>query len=143
MTETQQRSWWGRNWKWFVPVGCLTLGVICAGLIGAIVVLAGSVIKSSEPYKESLAKAQSNTSVQLFLGTPIHEDLLVGGKIDVEVVNGKETGHAELRIPITGPKGSATIHVIADKGGGNWSYGLMQVEMPGDKGPIDLLNPKQ
>ena len=23
MNQPQERNWWNRNWKWFVPVGCL------------------------------------------------------------------------------------------------------------------------
>jgi hypothetical protein len=23
MNQPQERNWWNRNWKWFVPLGCL------------------------------------------------------------------------------------------------------------------------
>ena len=53
MTEPQSKGWWGRNWKWFLPVGCLGLIVIA---LGGITLVLG-IMKSSDVYKESVARA--------------------------------------------------------------------------------------
>src|SRR5438876_830195 len=31
-----QAGWWSRNWKWFVPVGCLSLLATCGCCIGGV-----------------------------------------------------------------------------------------------------------
>src|SRR5438477_12899894 len=86
-------SWWKRNWKWFVPIGCLTgcltiivLAVIFAGTIALIVFGA---IKSTDVYKEALARAKANPAVIESLGSPIIEGLLDSGNNKVNVAIGK------------------------------------------------------
>src|SRR5436190_7143910 len=94
-------SWWKRNWKWFVPVGCLTgcltfivLGVVFAGTIAMVVFGA---IRSSDVYKDALAKAKMNPAVISALGSPIKEGLFLSGSSNV---NGA-SGEANLSIPIS------------------------------------------
>jgi hypothetical protein len=40
-------TWWQRNWKWFVPVGCLGLLAIITGLAVLLVTVVLGMIKSS------------------------------------------------------------------------------------------------
>ena len=130
-----RRGWWGRNWFWVVPVGCLVPLVCCCGgpaLIG-VGVMAG--IKASDPYKEAVARAQQSPAVQDALGTPIQVGLLVQGNLKVE----NETGEADLTIPLSGPKGSGTLHVVGSKTAGRWTYTAMAVDVPGSGDHIDLL----
>ena len=94
-------------------------------------------IQSSDPYQESLARAKQHSDVQQLLGTPIEEGWFVLGNIEVN----NNSGNADLQIPISGPKGSGTISVVATKIGGKWEYSWMQVESPTLEEPIDLLAP--
>jgi hypothetical protein len=36
MTETGNPNWWSRNWKWFVPVGCLSLILLFCAFIAVV-----------------------------------------------------------------------------------------------------------
>src|SRR4051794_33678843 len=112
-----KRSWWGRNWKWVVPVGCLLPLLSCGGGIIAIFFGVTGIIKSSEPYKHALALAQSNPAVVAALGTPITAGKFSGGTYNVS--NG--SGSANFVIPISGPKGSGAIYVVATRSGGKWT----------------------
>lgn len=52
----RQRSWFGRNWFWLIPLGCLT-PILCCG--GGIVLLFG-MLKSSGAYTQSLERVQQH-----------------------------------------------------------------------------------
>jgi hypothetical protein len=139
MAEPQQRSWWGRNWKWVVPVGCLTPVVLCGGFITVIVAIVFGALKSTEPYKAALIRAQASPAVQAALGQPVEADFLVTGNVRMNTANGVESGTAELSFPIHGPNGSGTVEVSAKKATGKWTYSRMRVVIPGKTLPIDLL----
>ncbi|HEV2762364.1 MAG TPA: hypothetical protein VGV38_05155, partial [Pyrinomonadaceae bacterium] len=45
-----RKNWWGRNWKWVVPTGCLGLLVGVGLFVAAIVFIALSAVKATEVY---------------------------------------------------------------------------------------------
>jgi hypothetical protein len=139
MSQVQGPNWWGRNWKWVVPLGCLTPLVVCGGVVTLIIGLVFGLIKSSEPYREALARAKGNAEVRAALGEPIQEGFFVNGSISTQSVNGVESGEANFSIPISGPKGSAAIQVIASKSAGTWTYSSMRVDIESQRRTIDLL----
>ena len=95
-------------------------------------------IKASDPYKEAVARAQESPAVQAALGTPIQVGVLVQGNLKVE----NDTGEADLTIPLSGPKGSGTLHVVGTKTAGKWTYTTMDVDVPGSGAHVDLLAEK-
>lgn len=132
--ETTPPSWWGRNWKWVLPVGCLTPVLLCGGFIAAILAIVFGALKSSDAYTEALARAQKDRRVQAALGEPIEAGFFVSGNISLN----NDRGHADLRIPISGPNGNATIYVVANKAAGKWTYTRLDVVPDGGE-RIDLL----
>ena len=135
MTDQPQKNWWGRNWKWFVPVGCLGTLAMIGVFIALIVTLVFGMLKSSDAYKMAMENVQNNAVVQATLGTPIEAGMFVGGNISV---NGA-SGQADLSIPISGPKGSATLYVVAEKKAGAWSFATLVVELQDSGERLDLL----
>jgi Cytochrome oxidase complex assembly protein 1 len=134
MDQPPSRTWWRRNWKWVVPVGCLTPLLLCGGLTTLIFFLVFGTIKSSDVYTEALARAKANEEVKALLGEPIEAGFWVSGSFEVSGPSGK----ADLAIPISGPKGSATLYAVATKTGGGWQYSTLEVA-PQDAGArIDL-----
>src|SRR4051812_4624919 len=69
------RGWWSRNWKWFVPTGCLTLVVINIALVGGIIMLVFGAMKSSDVYKAALHRAKADPRVVEALGKPIKDGI--------------------------------------------------------------------
>lgn len=138
MEQPPQRSWWSRNWKWALPVGCVLPVLLCGGGIAVFFFLIyGAVtgaIKSSDAYAESMAQARSNPEVVAALGEPIESGMWISGRFSV---NGP-SGSLDVSIPISGPKGSGTLHVIGTRSAGRWQYSLMAVEIPGRAGRIDV-----
>lgn len=133
----QQRGWWSRNWKWVVPAGCLSILLIIATFIGIIVAAVFGAIRSTDPYKQALHRAQNDPRVIAALGSPVKPGFFaIGGTINVD----GGAGNADIYFPIGGPKAKGTVYVEAKKSAGDWSYSVMKVKV--EDGPaIDLLSP--
>lgn len=135
-TTLQHETWWNRNWKWFVPTGCLTIIIIAGLVIGGIVYGVTSMMTNSDVYQHSIDAAQKNSDVAAVIGGSIEADGMTSGNINVT----DNSGQANLNIPIKGTKGKGTIQVIASKNNSDWDYQQM-VFYPDDKTgkPINLL----
>ena len=131
-----QPGWWSRNWKWFVPAGCLTLILLFCLFIALIFTVVMGSMKSSDAYKQAVAKAKANPEVVAKLGAPIEEGWFVSGNINVQ----NNSGNADLQIPISGPRGKAVIHAVASKTAGKWEYSRLTVAIEGQP-ELDLLGP--
>ncbi len=127
-----QRGWWSRNWKWVIPTGCLGLLASCGCLGGIFYWVISSTLKSSGAYVESVALASSDPRVQSALGTPIDPGFPQG---EVNTKGGRKT--ARLTIPLKGPQGEGTLYIEATSLGEDWSYSVLQVQLPGQP-TIDL-----
>ncbi len=103
--------------------------------VGSIALVVFSAMKSTDVYKDALARVEAHPSVIEALGSPIKEGFLVSGNTNV---NGA-SGEANLSIPISGPKGKATIYVAAIKSLGEWNYSGLVVEIQKTHERIDLL----
>ena len=123
-------NWGQRNWKWFVPVLCL---VAVAGMIGFVALVMG-LMKSSDAYSGAVARASSAPAVIAALGSPIKEGFWVTGNVRISGTSGK----ADLAIPVSGPKGAATIYVAATKSLGKWHFDGLVVQVVKTKERIDL-----
>ena len=95
-----------------------------AALIACIVMVAFTAMKSSDVYKTALARAKADPRVQQALGSDIHDGMFTSGKTNVT----GPSGDADLSIPISGPKGKATIYVVATKSAGEWQYSKLIVK---------------
>jgi hypothetical protein len=100
-----------------VPVGCFGTLTLFIAFVVSIAVIVFSAVKSTDVYKDALARAKAHPSVIEILGSPIKEGFLVSGNTNV---NGA-SGEANLSIPISGPKGKGTIYVAAAKSLGRWN----------------------
>ena len=132
---TPRPNWWKRNWKWFVPLGCLTVALMFLLFVGSILVIVFSAMKSTDVYREALARAKSDPALIEALGSPIKDGFLFSGNTNV---NGA-SGESNLSIPISGPKGKATVYVSAKKLLGRWNYSGLVVEIGRTHQRIDLL----
>jgi Cytochrome oxidase complex assembly protein 1 len=134
-----QRNWWNRNWKWFVPV----LGVVVVSFgvmfIGGILLAVTTSMKSTGAYREAVERATQNEAVQAALGTPITSGFWVTGNFNVS----GSSGRANLAIPISGPQGKATIHAVATRAAGKWTFDTLVVKIRATGERIDLLEQRQ
>jgi hypothetical protein len=130
----EQSTWWGRNWFWAAPVGCLSPLLLCGGCIAALVVTIASAIRMSDPYREAVATAMASPAVKAELGEPLEIGIWTNGNIQIN--NG--SGTAKFSIPIKGSKKSGTITVDATKDNGDWEYATLEFVPDGGGKAIDL-----
>lgn len=129
MNTSTSQTWLQRNTKWIV-LGAILLSLTLLGLfLAALLMIVAGAMRSSDVYKEALARAQASPQVAAIVGTPVEPGFFTSGTINVE----NRSGDADLHIPIHGPKGEATIDVVARKRDGVWTYETMRV------GEIELL----
>jgi TonB family protein len=137
----QPQGCWGRNWKWLVPTGCFGLFVLVVAAVAAIFFFAVSAVKSSEVYRRALEKARNDQAVISMLGQPVSDGLLVQGSIETTM---RGEGHAKFQVPLSGPKNSGTLYVVALKvrdlyRDDDWHFETLEVEVTGQPGRINLL----
>jgi hypothetical protein len=130
-------SWFGRNWMWAVPLGCLTAIALFIGSIAAIVVFVFGLIARSDVYQYALEQARSSPSVVEALGSPIEPGWYLSGTINVTGAS----GDADIAIPISGPKGAGTLYASAKKRAGVWNYDVLEVALDAGGERIDLRAP--
>lgn len=127
-------SWFSRNAKWAVPVGCLTAILLMVLFVGAVFMLVFGMFRSSEPYQQALEKARQSPALQQALGTPIEPGWLVTGSFS----ESGPSGTAEFTIAIQGPKGKGTIYVDAEKRAGKWAFRMLRADTESGV-QVDLL----
>lgn len=135
MDSTTQKNWWQRNWKWVVPVagGILLVGITCAVLL--FMILFGA-LKSSDVYQMALKEAQSNPDVVRVLGEPVKPGWWLSGLINVS----GSSGHANLTVPISGPREAGTLYIVATKTAGQWQFSTLEVAVADQAEHINLLS---
>jgi len=135
-TQRQQKNWFGRNWKWAVPsLGCLVIIVIAIFLAGAMVVKVTDLFKESTPYSDGMAALKSNELVIEEIGEPIEPNGMFQGNVHYS----NDGGNADIKVPVKGPKGEATLLVIGEEVDGEWTYLKMEVTISDSDKKIDLL----
>ncbi|MFC1581088.1 cytochrome c oxidase assembly factor Coa1 family protein [Thermodesulfobacteriota bacterium] len=132
MDGMQERTWWNRNWKWFVPVA----GLCTLVLLGLVVVYAiFGLVKTTDVYKEAVARAKAHPAVMKALGSPIKEGFLVKGNINIS----GSKGRADLAIPVSGPEGKATLYAVAGKPADKWTFSALEMAILPSGKRINLL----
>ena len=129
----QQGNWFSRNWKWLVPVGCMVPLLCCGGIGGVAYFAASTMIKGSPAFAEAFAKASENAEVKEALGSPLTPGFGMSGSM--KETNG--SGNADFSVPIQGPKGAGSLHVVARSNAGVWKFQRIDVEAAGKT--IDVL----
>jgi hypothetical protein len=132
-----KKSWFGRNWKWFVPVsGCLTLIILFFLGIGALVFGVTNMMSSAAPTEYAVKQASKNKQVLLLLGGSIEQKGMVSGSLNYS----NSDGSADLRIPVVGSKGKGIIRVVASRFDDTWEYEKLYIIIKETNEKINLLD---
>jgi hypothetical protein len=129
-----RRGWWDRNWKWFVPTGCLTVLLAGAMFVAGIFALVVGMMRQSDAYGEAMRRARASTQLQAAIGTPMEEGRFVTGSFE----ESGPSGTASLAIPVSGPRGGATIYVEGRKSAGQWQYDVLVAQLDASGERIEL-----
>ena len=118
MNDSNKNNWWSQNWKWALPVGCLGTIVLTAMMFVGIFGFVFAIMKSNDAYRIGVEKAKHSPEVVALLGSPIREGIFITGNVNVTGAS----GNASLAIPLSGPKGKATLYLQANKIEGEWVF---------------------
>jgi Cytochrome oxidase complex assembly protein 1 len=129
------KGWFDRNWKWVLPVGCLGFVLLASAFVGGIFLLVETSFRHSDAYTQALARVEADPQVIAGIGQPLKAGWLISGNINVS----GSSGHSDLSIPISGPRGKGKIHVVASKNAGVWRFETLEVAIDGERERIDLL----
>src|SRR5262249_57468799 len=100
--------------------------ILFVAFVGSVALIVFSAVKSTDVYKDALARAQVHPSVTEVLGSPFKEGFLVSGNTNV---NGA-SGEANLSIPISRPKGKGTVYVAANQSLARRNYSGLFLHIP-------------
>ena len=127
-----RRRWLHRHWPWVVAIwGSLQVaGAICLFVFGLLAVMG-----NSDAAKLALSTARSNADLVSELGSPIEQGRLLRGNINVTPTD----GHADLAIPVSGPKESGTLYCVAHKSAGVWTLDSLKFATSDVAPRLDLL----
>lgn len=119
-------NWFNRNWKWAVPVGCLSFVIIFIGLIvGGAFWGFSKITSDSDVTKHAISIINHNPEVQQKLGTNIVTDGMFSGSLSVS----NDTGDADISVPIKGTKGTGKAIIVAEKEFNKWNYEKIAVQI--------------
>lgn len=137
MEVQKQKSWWGRNWPWVLPVGgCLTVILLFVFGIGAIFFGVTKALKNSTPYEYAVDLAMNHPDVIGYLGEPVETDGMLSGNISLDS-NG---GDVDFQIPLKGRNGKGSLVVKGEKIDGEWIYEKLYVLIKENNEQINLLD---
>lgn len=132
----EHKNWFGRNWKWAVPsLGCLGVIIFIIVLTTTMVANLTGFFKDSVPYEVGMENLIKNEFAIEALGEPIEANGMFQGNIRYS----DEEGVADLKVPVKGPKGEASLLIIATMTDDVWTYQTMKVSFEDSDETIDLL----
>ncbi len=91
-------------------------------------------MKNSDAYQGAILRIKNDPAAINALGFPIKEGMLFTGNINIS----GSSGRADLTIPVSGPKESATAYVLATKSLGEWHFDRLIIQTDDAKIRIDL-----
>lgn len=138
MTEQSRLpNWFQRHWKWLLPAGCLGTLLAAGVFVVGVVFLVFGAMTRSDVYQQALTTAQEHPAVREAIGEPVRAGWFVSGSVS----STGPSGEANLAIPISGPRGKATLFAVATRSAGRWHFQTLEVEVSASGTRISLQHP--
>jgi hypothetical protein len=113
-----------------------TVMLLMAGMsFGANFWTAQTESKSSGVYAAMLAIVSHDPEVLAELGSPVEPGWFISHSTQISNAGGP----AVISIPVSGPWRAGTVHAVAARAGGEWTFSTLSVTVEGNSTPIDLL----
>jgi len=139
MENSSQRSWFGKNWPWVLPVGCCSgclIMILVFGIgIGSAVFSLFSEIKEMSPIDEVLVTVNENPKAIEILGENIKSNGFPNGNISIQ----NNDGEVKFSIPIKGEKGNGILYVNGIRANKKWVYEDLYILIKETAEEINLL----
>lgn len=115
--------------------GAIVLGVLLLVVAGVVIVF--SFLGNCDVADRAIAIASSSEAVRREIGHPLERGWFTTGNLSTS----GDSGSADLKIPVSGPRGSGSIILVAKKKSGHdWEFEVLEVEVTGRQQRIRLLS---
>lgn len=108
---------------------------IAGGFAALLMIVLFVILGDSDISRMAVAAAESNPIVRQRLGEPIKRGFFTSGNIELS----GSSGHADLSIPVSGPRGKATIYAVAQKSAGLWKFESLDIAFDQTSARIALV----
>lgn len=109
--------------------------ISCCGCISLLTVFGLNTLKATPSYTQALQQVENDDRVTAALGTPLEPVFLLMGEYNI--VNGNI--NADMMYDVTGPSGSASVHLIATETNGQVDFSVLTVRIHATGETINLL----
>jgi hypothetical protein len=126
----EQKSWWKKNWKWFIPVSGLLLIIFSVFISSEIVGIGADFAQAysdTELYQNAIKKVKSDQKVKELLGEIVLIDKFAILEGEVNYTNGNQSVNSTIRIQ--GTKGKAKMDISADRVQDQWVFKKINVRI--------------
>jgi hypothetical protein len=133
-----EKSWWKRNWKWFIPsVIVLSTFAIILSLFASPIPDIAKAYADNSIHENALVKARQNQQVTETLGVlePIDKMAIFEGF----VLYSNNNNTVNLTIRVKGTKGKGKMDITANKVNENWSYQKIAIRIKEPKKTISII----
>lgn len=136
-----ERSWWKKNWKWFLPtfvlIFLLFFGLILSSNIDGNVTDIAQAYSDNSLYEKAIEKAKTNQRVIEVIGEiePIDKLAILEGN----AIYSNNNNSVELSVRVKGNKGKGKMDISADKNGKEWKYKKIKIRIKEPKEEIQIL----
>ena len=135
-----KEKWFKRNWKWAVPIGCLSfIGLFIVLLIGGAFWGISKVVNDNDVTSHAISIINHNPEVEQQLGTNIETDGIFSGNIAVS----NDKGVVDISVPIKGSKGTGKALIKGKKEFDKWNYENISVYVDETKELIEIQKIKE
>ena len=137
----ENKSWWKRNWKWFLPTSIILfiigIGSLVSASIDGNVADFAQAYSDNSLYEKALEKVKLNQRVKETLGEiePIDKLAIIEGNTKYSNNNNS----VETTIRIKGNKAKGKMDISAEKNGTEWEYKKINIRIKDPKEEINIL----
>jgi Cytochrome oxidase complex assembly protein 1 len=136
-----KKSWWNRNWKWFLPtiilVFLIGFGLILTSAIDGNMTDITQAYSENSLYENAIEKAKTNKRVLEVMGKiePLDKLAIFEGN----VIYSNNNKSVLLSVRVKGNKGKGKMDISADKNGTLWEYKKINIRIKNPKEEIQIL----
>jgi hypothetical protein len=136
-----ERSWWKRNWKWFLPsfisILLILLGIIFSSNIDGNITDIAHAYSDNSLYEKAIEKVKTNQRIIQVIGEiePIDKLAILEGN----VIYSNNNNSVKLSVRIKGSKGKGKMDVSAYKNGNEWKFKKINIRIKNSKEEIQIL----
>lgn len=136
----QKKSFWSNPWMWTglgCCGGCIAIPLIMVAMFGGGIFYMFGKSGANDLKAATVEQAKADPRVIEALGEPIEVGWL--GESHVSMNNGQTV--VRLGVPLSGPKGKATLRVEAEKADDGWKFQRLAVEVEDGGQSFELTPP--